>query len=67
MSLKCPQDIGTGQQVEVSFALLTLPRVWIRGTVVWHKPTSKTFGVRFDSKDERRMRVKEWVDSYLES
>ena len=67
MSLKCLQELTTSQQVEISFALLTLPRVWVRGTVVWHKPTSKTFGVRFDPKDERRMRVKEWVDSYLES
>lgn len=67
MSLKSPQDIGNGQPVELSFALLTLPRVWIRGTVVWYKPNSKTFGVRFDAKDERRMRVKEWVESYLES
>lgn len=67
MSLKCPQDMGTGQPVEVSFALLTLPRVWVRGTIIWHKPASKTFGVRFDAKDERRQRVKEWVDSYLES
>lgn len=67
MSLTCPQEIGIGQPVEISFALLTLPRVWVRGTVVWHKPASKTFGVRFDAKDERRKRVKEWVDSYLES
>lgn len=67
MSLKGTHEMGTGQPVELSFALLTLPRVWIRGTVVWHKPNSKTYGVRFDAKDDRRARVKEWVDSYLES
>jgi hypothetical protein len=39
----------------------------VRGTVSWHKPASKTFGVRFDTHDERRLRIKEWVDSYLES
>jgi hypothetical protein len=26
----------------------------------------KTFGIRFDNQDERRFRVKEWVDAYLE-
>lgn len=67
MSLKSAQEIGNGQPVELSFALLTLPRVWIRGTVVWVKPANKTFGVRFDAKDDRRLRIKEWVESYLES
>jgi hypothetical protein len=47
--------------------LLTLPRIWVKGTVTWCKPAEKTFGVRFDARDERRQRVKEWVESYLES
>jgi len=67
MSLKSEQTVSNGQPVEISFALLTLPRVWIRGTIIWQKPASKTFGVRFDARDDRRCRVKEWVDSYLES
>jgi hypothetical protein len=67
MSLKCANEVAPGLPVEVSFALLTLPRVWVRGTVSWTKTTDKTFGVRFDHGDERRKRVKEWVESYLES
>jgi len=67
MSLKSGEEVSPGQPVEISFALLTLPRIWIRGTVSWYKPASKTFGVRFDTHDERRLRIKEWVDSYLES
>jgi hypothetical protein len=67
MSLKSSEDITQGMPVELSFAMLTLPRVWVRGTVSWTKPAEKIFGVRFDPRDERRMRVKEWVDSYLES
>jgi len=66
MSLKCSDELKIGQAVEVSFALLTLPRIWVRATVSWHKPASKTFGVRFDPQDDRRLRIKEWVDSYLE-
>ena len=67
MSLKSGEEIAPGLPVELSFALLTLPRIWIRGTVSWSKPASKTFGVRFDPRDERRARIKEWVDAYLES
>lgn len=67
MSLKSSEGIASGSSVEVSFALLTLPRIWVRGTVSWTKPASKMFGIRFDLHDERRLRIKEWVDSYLES
>ena len=67
MSIKSGEDVAPGLPVEVSFALLTLPRIWIRGTVSWTKPASKLFGIRFDPHDERRLRIKEWVDSYLES
>ena len=67
MSLKSETDISNGQAVEISFALLTLPRIWVRASVSWSRPASKTFGVRFDSHDDRRLRIKEWVESYLES
>jgi len=66
MSLKTQEDIGAGNAVEVSFALLTLPRIWIRGSVTWRRP-KHSFGVRFDQTDERRRRLKEWIDAYLES
>jgi len=67
MSLKSAEDVSPGQPLEVSFALLTLPRIWVRGTVSWYKPASRMFGIRFDPRDDRRLRIKEWVDSYLES
>lgn len=66
MSLKTAEDIATGQMVEVSFALLTLPRIWIRSSVTWKKP-KHSFGVRFDVNDDRRHKLKEWIDAYLES
>jgi hypothetical protein len=63
--LKSAEDISAGTNVDVSFALLTLPRVNVRGVISWRQPNS--FGVRFDSADERRHKIKEWIDSYLES
>ncbi len=65
MSVKSAEDMPAGTNVDVSFSLLTLPRVGVRGAVTWRK--SKSFGIHFDSTDERRQRVKEWIDAYLES
>ena len=67
MSMKSAEEINVGTPLEVSFALLTLPRIWVRGTVSWRKNLEKTFGIRFDAQDERRTRIKEWIDAYLES
>ena len=66
MSVKSPEEVSIGMELEVSFALLTLPRIWVRAQVSWRKP-DKTFGVRFDPKDERRLRIKEWIEAYLEN
>jgi hypothetical protein len=65
MSVKSAEDIPTGTNVDVSFSLLTLPRVNVRGVVTWRK--SKSFGIHFDPTDDRRHRVKDWIDAYLES
>src|ERR1700694_3945273 len=65
MSLKGHQVPELASLVEVSFSLLTLPRVWVRGHVAWKK-SNKSFGIRFDSTDERRQRVKEWIVAYME-
>jgi hypothetical protein len=66
MSLKGNHVPEPGNLLEVSFSLLTLPRVWVRGQVTWKKP-NKSFGVRFDSADERRQKLKEWIVKYIEA
>jgi hypothetical protein len=66
MSLKGNHVPEQGSPVEVSFSLLTLPRVWVRGFVTWKK-SNKNFGIRFDPTDERRQRLKEWIEAYLEA
>jgi hypothetical protein len=65
LSVKSPEDFAVGTNVELSFSLMTLPRVNVKGVVSWRKP--KSFGVRFDASDERRKKVKVWIDSYLEN
>jgi Tfp pilus assembly protein PilZ len=65
MSVKSSEDFSIGANVEVSFSLMTLPRVNLKGVVSWCKP--KSLGVRFDPADDRRQKVKIWIDSYLEN
>jgi hypothetical protein len=65
MSVKTAEDFSIGTNVEISFGLVTLPRVNLRGFVSWRKP--KSIGVRFDANDARRQKVKLWIDSYLEN
>jgi hypothetical protein len=66
MSLKNGRAPEPGTVLEVSFSLLTLPRLSVRGQVAWRK-TDKTFGLQFDASDERRQRLKEWIAGYLET
>jgi len=66
MSLKASHVPEQGKMVEVSFSLLTLPRVWVRGQVSWKK-SNKNFGIRFDATDDRRQRLKDWIVGYLDA
>jgi Tfp pilus assembly protein PilZ len=65
MSVKSPEDFSVGTSVEVSFALMTMPRVNLKAAVSWKKP--KSIGIKFDAGDPRRQTVKRWVESYLEN
>jgi hypothetical protein len=65
MSVKSAEDLSIGTNVEISFSLMTLPRVNLRGAVSWRK--TKSLGVRFDAADKERHKVKSWIDSYLEN
>ena len=65
MSVKSPEDFSIGAPLEVSFSLRTLARVNVRASVAWRTP--KSFGIRFDASDERRHKVKRWIESYLEN
>jgi Tfp pilus assembly protein PilZ len=65
MSIKSSEDFSIGTKVDISFALMTLPRVNLKAHISWRKP--KSIGVRFDADDEKRLKVKTWIDSYLEN
>jgi D-arabinose 1-dehydrogenase-like Zn-dependent alcohol dehydrogenase len=66
LSLK-GEVVAPGTALEISFALLTLPRIWVRGSVTWAKKDEQEIGIKFDPQDERRTKIKEWIDAYLGS
>jgi hypothetical protein len=64
MSIKSTEDFSIGVPVEVSFSLMGAPRMNVHGNVCWRKP--KSIGVRFDHADQQRMKIKSWIDNYME-
>ena len=38
----------------------------VRAYICWAKPAEKLYGLRYDPADERRLRVRGWIDQYLE-
>ncbi len=49
--------------------LLNLPgleKLSVRASVCWHRENEKVYGLRFDATDDRRLRVRSWIDQYLE-
>jgi len=66
MSLKSAEDMPAGTNVDVSFSLLTLPRVSVRGGE--RGARAKIFlGSTSTPPTSAGTRVKEWIDAYLES
>jgi hypothetical protein len=65
MSISAGETFPAAAGVEVSFALASMPRVSIRGSISWSQ--ARSFGVRFDGEDRRRLQLRAWIDSYLEN
>ena len=65
MSVTSEQEFSVGTQLQVSFALLTLPRTTLRAMVCWR--AKNNYGLRFDPTDDNRRRLREWVQAYLEN
>jgi len=68
MSMKTDIRLAKEQPVEVTFSLPPKGKMVVaRATVCWKRDTDDMIGIRFDPTDERRLEVKSWIDSYLET
>ena len=66
MSISGRGDVSSGQNATVTFELPGMAQVSIRGVICWTRPSDSSFGFRFDSADEARYHVRQWIDDFIE-
>jgi len=71
MSLATSGRPNSGENVAVTFTLPNSAKVNVRAIVCWARanearPGETLFGVRFHIDDDRRVAVKDWIESYLD-
>lgn len=66
MSLRTGSRFTVPQAVLVSLELPGMGQVSVRAIVSWMRHEEEMIGVRFEPADERRRRVRQWIDEYLE-
>lgn len=66
MSVRCQSQLPSGDPIQVSANLPGVARLSVRAYVCWSRLPDKVYGLRFDPTDERRLKVRNWIDQYLE-
>ena len=66
MSVRNATPLPTGEAIRLNLALPGLEKLSVRAFVCWYRYSDKIYGLRFDPTDERRLRVRGWIDQYLE-
>lgn len=66
MSISGNRDVASGQNAAVNFALPGMAEVSIRGLICWARASDGTFGFRFESTDESRFHVRQWIDDFID-
>ena len=66
MSVRSSAQLPKGEAIRLNLALPGLEKLSVRAFVCWFREADKVYGLRFDPTDERRLRVRGWIDQYLE-
>ena len=71
MSLSSATKPSPGDNVAVTFTLPNSKKTTVRATVCWSRPGEgnsgeSLFGIRFQTDDDRRVAVKDWIEAYLD-
>jgi hypothetical protein len=66
MSVRSLSPLPKTEVVRLNLALPGLEKLSVRAFVCWYRDSDKVYGLRFDPTDERRLRVRGWIDQYLE-
>lgn len=66
ISIRCLTPLPKTEPVRLILTLPGIERLSVRAFVCWYRESDKVFGMRFDPTDERRLKVRGWIDQYLE-
>ena len=66
MSVRSLSPLPKADSIRLNLALPGLEKLSVRAFVCWYRDSDKIYGLRFDPTDERRLRVRGWIDQYLE-
>lgn len=67
LSLRSRSTLPANEPVKVGLELPGLPSLNLRAYVCWGRTTDKVYGLCFDTGDERRLKVRNWIDEYFEA
>lgn len=67
MSVRSSQALSPSAMVTATLELPGLERFAFRAQVWWARPEDQVYGFRFDLTDERRLKVRDWIEEYLEN
>ena len=66
ISIRCLTQLPKTDPVRLILNLPGIEKLSVRAFVCWYRESDKVYGIRFDSTDERRLKVRGWIDQYLE-
>src|SRR5438270_10379094 len=66
ISIRCLAPLPKSDPIRLTLTLPGIEKLYVRAFVCWYRESDKVYGMRFDPTDERRLRVRGWIDQYLE-
>jgi hypothetical protein len=66
ISIRCLAPLPKSDPIRLTLSLPGIEKLYVRAYVCWYRDSDKVYGMRFDPTDERRLRVRGWIDQYLE-
>jgi len=66
LSVRSAAPLPKSDPVRLLLSLPGLDKLSVRAFVCWYRENEKLYGLRFDSSDDRRLKIRGWIDQYLE-
>jgi hypothetical protein len=66
ISIRCLAQLPKSDAIRLNLSLPGIEKLYVRAFPCWYRESDKVYGLRFDPTDERRLRVRGWIDQYLE-